>query len=153
MTDKVSLVNKVPVKCGPSCYAHRIQPHPGNGGFISQVKSFFAKLFDTADWPARWHCGSWSDFHGWLYILSDIAIWAAYFAIPFLLFRIISKRKDIPFPKILWLFIGFILLCGATHFIVLLYFGGRLIASVPWSGYSLQLYLCLRFLHYTDCCR
>jgi signal transduction histidine kinase len=115
MKDKVSLVNKVPVKCGPSCYDHRVPPDFGNGGFISQVKSFFAKLFDTADWPARWHCGNWSDFHGWLYILSDIAIWAAYFAIPFLLFRIISKRKDIPFPKILWLFIGFILLCGTTH--------------------------------------
>ena len=85
------------------------------GGIASQLKDFFSKIFDTADWPPRWHCGSWTDFHGWLYILSDLFTWAAYFAIPILLFRIINKRKDIPFPKIIWLFIGFILLCGTTH--------------------------------------
>ena len=80
-----------------------------------QVKDFFAKLFNTADWPPRWHCGTWTDFHGWLYIASDLAIWAAYFAIPLLLFRIINKRADLPFPKVVWLFIAFIMLCGTTH--------------------------------------
>ncbi|CAN5413599.1 hypothetical protein BH09BAC6_BH09BAC6_07360 [soil metagenome] len=85
--------------------------------FFQQFNDFFVHLFNTADWPARWHCGTWSDFHGWLYILSDLSIWASYFAIPFLLFRIINKRKDIPFPKIIWLFIAFILLCGTTHLI------------------------------------
>jgi len=44
-------------------------------------------------------------------------IWAAYFVIPLLLFKIVIKRKDIPFPKIFWLFIAFILLCGLTHFL------------------------------------
>lgn len=83
--------------------------------FFGQVKEFFTGIFDTANWPPRWHCGTWTDFHGWLYILSDLAIFTAYFAIPLLLFRIISKRKDIPFPKIIWLFIAFILLCGTTH--------------------------------------
>jgi chemotaxis family two-component system sensor kinase Cph1 len=93
-----------------------------NEGIFSQVKTFFAKLFDTSAWPPRWHCGTWSDFHGWLYIVSDVLIWGAYFAIPFLLFRIINKRKDIPFPKIIWLFIAFILLCGTTHLIDALIF-------------------------------
>jgi len=83
--------------------------------FISQVKEFFTKIFSTSDWPARWHCGTWSDFHGWLYILSDLSIWAAYFAIPILLYRIVNKRRDLPFLKIFWLFIAFILLCGTTH--------------------------------------
>lgn len=86
-----------------------------NAGFTEQLKGFLGNLFETGDWPARWHCGTWSDLHGWLYILADLSIWAAYFAIPFLLFRILAKRKDIPFPKILWLFIAFILLCGLTH--------------------------------------
>lgn len=85
--------------------------------FGQQFKQFFTKLLDTADWPPRWHCGTWSDFHGWLYIISDLLIWAAYYAIPVLLFSIILKRKDIPFLKIFWLFIAFILLCGTTHFI------------------------------------
>lgn len=82
-----------------------------------QVREFFAKLFDTASWPPRWHCGTWTDFHGWLYIFSDLLIWASYFAIPVLLFSIIIKRKDIPFLRIFWLFIAFILLCGTTHFL------------------------------------
>ena len=72
-------------------------------------------MFNTDSWPARWHCGNWTDFHGWLYIVSDLMIWAAYFAIPLLLFHIVIKRKDIPFSKIFGLFISFILLCGLTH--------------------------------------
>ena len=103
--------------CDPMCNSHHITSQHAQAGLFGQVKDFFAKLFNTADWPARWHCGTWSDFHGWLYILSDVSIWAAYFAIPFLLFRIVNKRKDIPFPKVIWLFIAFILLCGTTHLI------------------------------------
>ena len=81
---------------------------------MGQFATFFSKLFDTADFPARWHCGKWSDFHGWLYILSDVGIWSAYFAIPLLLFYIVSQGK-IPFLRIFWLFIAFIMLCGMTH--------------------------------------
>jgi len=103
--------------CDSMCNAHHITSQHAQLVFFGQAKDFFSKLFNTGDWPPRWHCGTWSDFHGWLYILSDTSIWAAYFAIPFLLFRIINKRKDIPFPKIIWLFIAFILLCGTTHLI------------------------------------
>ncbi|WP_158288374.1 sensor histidine kinase [Mucilaginibacter psychrotolerans] len=105
----------MPAKCGTLCGNKNVSSHPINQSLLSQVKHFFSELFHTSDWPARWYCGNWDQFHGWLYILSDAAIWLAYFAIPILLFRIISKRKDIPFPKILWLFIAFILLCGSTH--------------------------------------
>lgn len=84
-------------------------------GTFAEAAEFFSDIFSTQYWPARWNCGKWTDFHGWLYIISDLMIWAAYFAIPFLLFRLITKRTDFPFPKIFWLFIAFILLCGATH--------------------------------------
>jgi len=36
-----------------------------------QIGEFFRGLFETDRWPARWHCGYWSDFHGWLYIISE----------------------------------------------------------------------------------
>nr|WP_165852041.1 ATP-binding protein [Mucilaginibacter terrenus] len=49
--------------------------------------------------------------------MSDIGIWAAYFAIPVLLMMMIRKKKDIPFHRIFFLFIAFILLCGLTHLI------------------------------------
>lgn len=102
--------------CGALCHENRsvIKAKVGLG---DQFTGFFSHLFDTSDWPARWHCGSWTDFHGWLYILSDLCIWASYFAIPFLLIELIVKRKDLPFHKIFALFVTFILLCGLTHFI------------------------------------
>lgn len=84
---------------------------------MSYLQRFFSELFDTGKWPPRWHCGKWSDFHGWLYIISDVAIAAAYFTIPFLLIHFILRKKDIPFPKIFWLFGAFILACGLTHLI------------------------------------
>jgi PAS domain S-box-containing protein len=83
---------------------------------MKQVAEFFRKLFDTSDWPARWQCGKWTDFHGWLYIISDILVWSAYFAIPFIIIRYISKKHDARFIRVYFLFAGFILACGATHF-------------------------------------
>ena len=83
---------------------------------MEQIIDFFANLFKAENWPARWVCGIWTPFHGWLYIFSNLAIWAAYFAIPLILFYFVQKRKgDIPFIRIFWLFILFILACGTTH--------------------------------------
>lgn len=82
---------------------------------MDQVLDFFKKLFDTSDWPPRWHCGNWTDFHGWLYIVSDLLIWSAYFAIPLVILKFISKRVDAKFVRIYFLFAAFILACGSTH--------------------------------------
>jgi signal transduction histidine kinase/FixJ family two-component response regulator len=78
---------------------------------------YFSKFFDTSDFPGRWHCGNWSDFLGWLHILSDLAIFSAYFAIPAVLIYFVRKRDDFPFSNLFWLFGGFILACGTTHLI------------------------------------
>ncbi|OQP57822.1 hypothetical protein A3860_09360 [Niastella vici] len=83
---------------------------------MKQVADFFRKLLDTSDWPPRWHCGKWSEFHGWLYIISDILVWSAYFAIPLIIIRYISKKHDARFIRVYFLFAGFILACGSTHF-------------------------------------
>lgn len=93
-----------------------------HAGLPEQIQEFFRGLFSISEWPARWYCGSWSDFHGWLYIVSDILIWTAYFLIPIFLIRFIRQRKDFPFPRTIWLFIAFILFCGATHLIDALIF-------------------------------
>lgn len=77
--------------------------------------NFWMKLFDTSDFPARWNCGNWTAGHGWLHILSDLAIWSAYFAIPCVLIYFGLQKKDLPFRKIFLLFGAFILLCGTTH--------------------------------------
>ncbi len=84
---------------------------------MDQVFEFFRKLSDVSDWPPRWHCGKWSEFHGWLYIISDLLIWSAYFAIPIVIINFISRKKNARFVKLYFLFAAFILSCGAVHFL------------------------------------
>jgi signal transduction histidine kinase/ActR/RegA family two-component response regulator len=76
---------------------------------------FLTRLFDTTGFPPRWHCGEWSNGHGWLHIVSDLAVWGAYFAIPCILAYFVLRRRNVPFPSIFWLFVAFILACGTTH--------------------------------------
>lgn len=79
---------------------------------------FFRKLFDTADFPQRWFCGNWETGHGWLHIISDLAIFGAYTAIPTTLIIFAwKKHRDILFEKLIWLFAAFIFACGTTHLI------------------------------------
>jgi PAS domain S-box-containing protein len=83
---------------------------------VDVISNFFLDLFSSDGFPARWVCGKWTPFHGWLYILSGLAIWLAYFAIPVLMVLFIRKRKEaIPFGRVFWLFIFFIFGCGLTH--------------------------------------
>ena len=77
---------------------------------------FLMSLFNTDDFPARWHCGQWSDTHGWVHITSDLMVFMAYMAIPVLLGIIyVRRRGDIPFPRIVALFVVFVFACGTTH--------------------------------------
>ncbi len=52
-----------------------------------------------------------------MYIISDLLVWSAYFAIPFIIIRFISRKHDARFIRLYFLFAGFILACGATHFL------------------------------------
>lgn len=94
---------------------------------------FFSKLFDTSDFPARWHCGHWTAGHGWLHVLSDLGVWSAYVAIPCVLGYFVLRRRNIPFRGIFLLFGAFILACGATHLMEALVFW--------WPAYRLAAVL------------
>lgn len=90
---------------------------------MNEIADFFRKLLDTSDWPPRWHCGRWTDFHGWLYIVSDLMVWSAYFCIPLIILYYLGKRrKDVSFHRIYILFASFIVACGMTHFLDALMF-------------------------------
>ena len=122
--------------CGRQCLQNHEHVSITKQGLANQVADFFSNMFNTSNWPPRWHCGTWTDFHGWVYIISDIAIWASYFLIPVLLIRMITRRKDVPFLKIFWLFGAFIILCGTTHLIDAAIFW--------WPAYRLSAFV--RFL-------
>lgn len=85
--------------------------------------TFFSKLIDGSDFPARWNCGTWTLPVGCLHIVSDFLTFCAYFAIPLMIaFYLIRRRDGIPFPKVAALFAAFIMLCGAGHLIEVLIF-------------------------------
>lgn len=97
----------------PACCAQ----HPsGEKEFqTDSFAGFFGKMFDTSDYPARWYCGNWTLDVGWLHILSDIGIFVAYLSIASLLIFLVTCRKDVPLPRIFWLFAAFIGVCGFGH--------------------------------------
>lgn len=81
---------------------------------------FFLRLFDPTGFPARWDCGpAWADepYLGWLHIGADLITWFAYLMIPIVLAYFTLKRDDIVFPRVFWLFCGFILACGTVHLV------------------------------------
>jgi signal transduction histidine kinase len=52
-----------------------------------------------------------------LYWITDLLIGISFFIIPYILFYIVRKRKDIPFTAFFWWFMAFILGCGLTHIV------------------------------------
>lgn len=103
---------------------------------MNSIIDFFIHLLDNSSWPPRWHCGTWTDFHGWLYILSDLMIWGAYMSIPLILIRFVAIKKGVPLLSVFYLFGAFILLCGLTHLLDVLMFW--------WPAYRLSALI--RFL-------
>lgn len=81
------------------------------------VTEYFSNILETRNWPARWVCGNWSEIEGWMYIISDVTIFLAYFSIPIMLFFYIQRKDMGNIRWILLLFISFIALCGITHLI------------------------------------
>jgi len=82
--------------------------------------AFLSQLFDTSGFPPRWECGSgWADQPavGWIHILSDLAVFASYTAIPLMLIYFVFRKKTGAFLPIFWLFAVFILACGTVHLV------------------------------------
>jgi signal transduction histidine kinase/DNA-binding response OmpR family regulator len=81
---------------------------------------FFSRLFDTSGFPARWYCGdAWAlePAVGWMHVFSDLAVFAAYTAIPLMLLYFVFHKKTGIFLPIFWLFAVFILACGTVHLV------------------------------------
>lgn len=74
-------------------------------------------LFDTTNYPARWHCGYWRPFIGWTHIISDMLIFVAYMGIPISILYYQNKIKALEINYIFYLFACFIAFCGTTHLI------------------------------------
>ncbi|MBW4473539.1 MAG: HAMP domain-containing histidine kinase [Stenomitos rutilans HA7619-LM2] len=75
----------------------------------------FRTFLNPQGFIAHGHCYLWKPTLVWLHVISDGAIALAYFSIPLTLIYFVSKRKDIPFNWIFWMFGLFIIACGIGH--------------------------------------
>jgi signal transduction histidine kinase/CheY-like chemotaxis protein len=76
---------------------------------------FLRKLFSTEFFMPHGMCFAWDPGVLWLHVVSDSLIAASYYAIPFLLFYFVKKRRDLAFKPIMAAFGVFIFACGTTH--------------------------------------
>src|SRR5262245_18833863 len=109
---------RVPIAHLRSLSARLLRPAAENAEIA--MLEFFWRLFDTSGFPPRWECGAeWAQEPavGWIHILSDVAIFAAYTAIPLMLLYFIFHKKTGAFLPIFWLFAVFILACGTVHLV------------------------------------
>ena len=72
-------------------------------------------LFDPSGLTPHGFCLLWQPWLIWLHAGSDTAISLAYFSIPLALAIFASRRRDLVFRPLFWLFTAFILLCGTGH--------------------------------------
>ena len=83
--------------------------------------AFISRLFDTDGFPPRWDCGTaWGESPGvgWLHIASDLATFAAYYAVPCIVIYFVAKTKKVRFPRVFYVFLGLVFFsCGTVHLI------------------------------------
>ncbi|HEX8445387.1 MAG TPA: ATP-binding protein [Sphingomonas sp.] len=65
------------------------------------------------------YCLLWDPALIWTHVVSDALIGISYFSIPIVLARFLTRRRDVQFGWVVWMFAIFIMACGATHFIAI----------------------------------
>ena len=77
-------------------------------------------LFNPSGLTPHGFCLLWTPGLIWLHAVSDAIIGLAYFSIPLALFWFVRQRRDLEYRWVFFLFVGFILACGMTHFMTIL---------------------------------
>jgi len=73
--------------------------------------------FLSTEFLPHGQCLLWQSGLLWLHALSDAVITVAYYSIPVTLLYFISRKRDVVFPWMFFLFGSFIFLCGTTHLV------------------------------------
>jgi PAS domain S-box-containing protein len=74
-------------------------------------------LFDAQGLTPHGFCLLWQPELIVLHAASNLVTGLAYFSIPLALAVFAGKRPDLAYRPVVWLFVAFILLCGASHFV------------------------------------
>lgn len=82
--------------------------------------SFLDWLLNPTGLTPHGFCLSWSPGLVAMHAVSDVIIGLAYFSIPLAIAAFVRRRPDIRYGWVAYLFVAFILACGATHFLAIL---------------------------------
>ncbi|KAB7646173.1 sensor histidine kinase [Polymorphobacter fuscus] len=81
--------------------------------------AYLQKLLGSTGLAPHGYCLLWDPVLIWTHVLADAVIGLSYFSIPVALAVFLTRRPDMRFRWIAWLFVAFILACGATHFMAI----------------------------------
>ena len=74
----------------------------------------------TPGFMAHGHCYFWNPYILVMHFIGGLLAFISYVSIPFVIWYVISRRKDLPEKRVAYWFIAFILICGFGHFINIL---------------------------------
>src|SRR4051812_20001854 len=80
------------------------------------MPEFWRRLFSSDGFMPHGHCYLWQPEIVWLHVISDALVALSYTTIPFTLYYVSRRRKDLPFNWMFVCFAVFIVACGATHY-------------------------------------
>ena len=78
---------------------------------------YFQHLLGERGLAPHGFCLLWDPALIWTHVLSDLLIGLAYFSIPVVLAVFLTRRRDVAFGWVVWMFAAFIMACGTTHFL------------------------------------
>ena len=77
---------------------------------------YLHKLLSANGLAPHGYCLLWDADLIWTHVTADALIGVAYFSIPVAIAYFLTRRPDIAYKPVAWLFAAFILACGTTHF-------------------------------------
>ncbi len=77
---------------------------------------YFQRLLGERGLAPHGFCLLWDPALIWTHVISDALIGLAYFSIPIALAHFLTRRRDVAFSWVVWMFAAFIMACGTTHF-------------------------------------
>ena len=78
-----------------------------------------ARFFGSGGLAPHGYCLLWRPELIWTHVVSDALIGIAYFSIPIAIASFLTRRRDMVFSSLIWLFAAFIMCCGLTHFMAI----------------------------------
>lgn len=77
---------------------------------------YIRDLLNAERFAPHGYCLLWQPELIWTHVISDALIGLSYFSIPVALAYFLTKRRDVQFGWVVWMFAIFIMACGVTHF-------------------------------------